>query len=71
MKVPSLSYGDLEKARGIGGIRPQVVNQEKNELELGESMIRGRNIIFNFTPSPGRQRVGRTLAMTLFTQPSR
>lgn len=51
--VPSLRADDLEKAKGIGGIRPQIVNKKKRELELGEAIIRGANIIFNVTPSPG------------------
>ncbi len=51
--VPSLGYNDLEEAKGIGGIRPQIIDKKKRELEFGESIIRGRNIIFNITPSPG------------------
>lgn len=52
--VPSLKGGDLHFAKGIGGIRPQIIDEKKKALMLGESKIPGRhNIIFNITPSPG------------------
>ena len=51
--VPSLGYSDIRMAGKIGGIRPQLIDKEKRELLLGESKIRGDNIIFNVTPSPG------------------
>ncbi len=51
--VPSLNYNDLQEAKGIGGVRPQIIDKKKRELELGEAIIRGRNVIFNITPSPG------------------
>ena len=51
--VPSLGYSDIRMAGKIGGIRPQLIDKEKRELLLGESEIRGDNIIFNITPSPG------------------
>ncbi|MFQ5781425.1 MAG: hypothetical protein ACE5GR_00035 [Nitrosopumilus sp.] len=51
--VPSLEYNELEVAKGIGGVRPQIIDKKKRELELGESIIHGRNAIFNITPSPG------------------
>lgn len=51
--VPSLGYNDVEVARNIGGIRPQILNKKKRELELGEAVLRGENVIFNITPSPG------------------
>jgi malate dehydrogenase (quinone) len=51
--VPSLGYNDLEVAKGIGGVRPQIIDKKKRKLELGESIIRGQNAIFNITPSPG------------------
>jgi len=52
--VPSLSVDDIEYAQGFGGVRPQVLDKEKEKLMLGEaSIIPGNGIIFNMTPSPG------------------
>lgn len=51
--VPSLRFRDLHPGRGIGGIRPQVVNIRTKKLEMGEGKIIGDHIIFNITPSPG------------------
>jgi malate dehydrogenase (quinone) len=52
--VPSLKGSELHFAKGVGGIRPQVVDEKKMSLVLGESKIPGRhNLIFNVTPSPG------------------
>lgn len=51
--VPALSYGALHFGRGIGGIRPQVVNTKTKRLEMGEAEILGDKILFNITPSPG------------------
>jgi malate dehydrogenase (quinone) len=52
--VPSLKREDLTFARGIGGIRPQVVDRAKRIMLLGEAKINpGTGILFNMTPSPG------------------
>ena len=52
--VPSLSVDDIEYAEGFGGIRPQVLDKEKEKLMLGEASINpGNGLIFNMTPSPG------------------
>lgn len=51
--VPTLRYRDLKLRKGAGGVRPQIVNLETMDLEMGDSSIIGRNIIFNTTPSPG------------------
>lgn len=51
--VPSFRPRDVTFLRGKGGIRPQVVNIEKQELEFGEAEITGERIIFSVTPSPG------------------
>lgn len=51
--VPTLKYKDLHFGKGIGGIRPQVVNTNTKKLEMGEAEIVGDKIIFNITPSPG------------------
>lgn len=52
--VPSLSVDDIEYAHGFGGIRPQVLDKEKEKLMLGEASINpGNGLIFNMTPSPG------------------
>ena len=52
--VPSLSTADIEYAKGFGGVRPQVLDKEKQKLMLGEASINpGNGLIFNMTPSPG------------------
>ena len=39
---------------GIGGIRPVMIDKQKQSLHLGEAQIDPDNgIIFNMTPSPG------------------
>lgn len=52
--VPDLAFKELEFARGIGGIRPIMIDKLNRKLHLGEAKINpGSGIIFNMTPSPG------------------
>jgi malate dehydrogenase (quinone) len=51
--VPSLRLSELRYAKGIGGTRPQIVNNTTRKLEMGEAKLAGDKIIFNITPSPG------------------
>jgi malate dehydrogenase (quinone) len=51
--VPSLKLDELKYAKGIGGTRPQILNNTTRKLELGEAKLSGDNVIFNITPSPG------------------
>jgi malate dehydrogenase (quinone) len=51
--VPTLKVSELQYAKGIGGTRPQIVNNTTRKLEMGEAKLCGDNIIFNITPSPG------------------
>ena len=51
--VPSLKLKELRYAKGIGGTRPQIVNNTTRKLEMGEAKLTGDKIIFNITPSPG------------------
>ncbi len=52
--VPSLEESDIEYAKGFGGVRPQVLDKDKEKLVLGEASIDdGDGIVFNMTPSPG------------------
>jgi malate dehydrogenase (quinone) len=51
--VPSLKLNELHFAKGIGGTRPQIVNNTTRKLEMGEAKLTGEKIIFNITPSPG------------------
>ena len=51
--VPSVELGDIERATGYGGIRPQIVDTSAKSLDMGEAKIVGDDIIFNITPSPG------------------
>ncbi|WP_066411448.1 FAD-dependent oxidoreductase [Halorubrum aethiopicum] len=51
--VPSVDVEDIDRAKGYGGVRPQIVDTESRELDMGEAKIRGDGILFNITPSPG------------------
>lgn len=51
--VPTMKHSDIYFAKGMGGVRPQIVNTETGSLEMGEAEIVGDGIIFNITPSPG------------------
>jgi malate dehydrogenase (quinone) len=51
--VPTITVSELKFAKGIGGTRPQIVNNTTRKLEMGEAKLTGDNIIFNITPSPG------------------
>ncbi|MFP3873540.1 MAG: FAD-dependent oxidoreductase [Thiohalophilus sp.] len=52
--VPDLELKELEFAKGIGGIRPIMIDKLNRRLHLGEAKINpGSGIIFNMTPSPG------------------
>ncbi|MEF8829832.1 MAG: FAD-dependent oxidoreductase, partial [Haloarcula sp.] len=51
--VPSVELDDIERAKGYGGVRPQIVDTKKKSLDMGEAKIVGEDIIFNITPSPG------------------
>ena len=51
--VPGIKMNELKFAKGIGGTRPQIVNNTTRKLEMGEAKLTGDKIIFNITPSPG------------------
>jgi L-2-hydroxyglutarate oxidase LhgO len=51
--VPSVELEDIERAKGYGGVRPQIVDTANKSLDMGEAKIVGDDIIFNITPSPG------------------
>ncbi|WP_136716482.1 FAD-dependent oxidoreductase [Halorientalis salina] len=51
--VPSAELEDIERAKGYGGVRPQIVDTSAKSLDMGEAKIVGDDIIFNITPSPG------------------
>lgn len=51
--VPTASADDIERAKGYGGVRPQIVDTANRSLDMGEAKIVGDDIIFNITPSPG------------------
>jgi len=51
--VPTIEAGDIERAKGYGGVRPQIVNTETKSLDMGEAKLTGDEVIFNITPSPG------------------
>jgi len=51
--VPGVELDDIERAKGYGGVRPQIVDTSAKSLDMGEAKIVGDDIIFNITPSPG------------------
>ncbi len=52
--IPSLTLGELKYARGMGGVRPQVIDRHRRELVLGEAVVDpGGGLLFSITPSPG------------------
>ena len=52
--LPGLKLEDLRFAKGIGGLRPQVIDRKKGVLMLGAATIRSdKGALFNLTPSPG------------------
>lgn len=50
---PTMRYRDLHFAKGSGGIRPQLLNLETGEMEMGIGKIEGPRILCIVTPSPG------------------
>ncbi|GAB3705955.1 Rossmann-fold NAD(P)-binding domain-containing protein [Halorubrum pallidum] len=61
--VPTVEADDIQRAKGYGGVRPQIVDTETKELDMGEAKIEGDGILFNITPSPGASTALKT-AMT-------
>jgi malate dehydrogenase (quinone) len=51
--VPTLKYDDIVLRKNAGGVRPQIVNMETGELEMGEQLMQDGNVIVLTTPSPG------------------
>jgi L-2-hydroxyglutarate oxidase LhgO len=44
---------EIERSKGFGGVRPQIVDTAERSLDMGEAKLTGDGIIFNVTPSPG------------------
>ncbi len=51
--VPGLRNADLKLAKEYGGVRPQIIDEDKRFWILGGAKLKFANIIFNITPSPG------------------
>ena len=51
--MPGIKLSELTFIKGLGGTRPQVVNNTTRKLEMGEAKLTGDRILFNITPSPG------------------
>lgn len=52
--IPSIQLSELKPAKGFGGLRPQIIDKDKEALVLGEAHINtDEGLIFNITPSPG------------------
>lgn len=52
--LPGIRAADMRYARGIGGLRPQVIDRQARRLSFGLATIRSEEgLLFNITPSPG------------------
>ena len=52
--LPALRMTDLRYARGVGGLRPQLIDRAQHRLVLGAAAIDSdEGLLFNITPSPG------------------
>ncbi len=51
--VPSVELNHIQRAKGYGGVRPQIVDTTEKSLDMGEAKLVGDDIIFNITLSPG------------------
>lgn len=51
--VPTIKPSQIQKEKGYGATRPQVMDAHASAVNLGEARILGENAIFNITPSPG------------------
>lgn len=51
--IPSIKYEDLRYGKGMGGIRPQIVDERSKSFSIGASKLYKEGMIFNITPSPG------------------
>jgi malate dehydrogenase (quinone) len=51
--IPNLGWRQVKLGKGMGGLRPQIVDTKKHTMLMGDSTIIEPGIIFNTTPSPG------------------
>jgi malate dehydrogenase (quinone) len=51
--IPATRWGDIRLGKGLGGLRPQIIDTKARTMQMGESKIIEPGIIFNTTPSPG------------------
>lgn len=51
--IPNLHSTDFFNGKTKAGIRPQLIDIEAGKLMMGETEIKGDNIFFYITPSPG------------------
>lgn len=51
--IPAMRFRDIELAKGVGGIRPQIVDARTRQLRHGEGKLLGERAVFLVTPSPG------------------
>ncbi|WP_254863459.1 FAD-dependent oxidoreductase [Halovivax gelatinilyticus] len=51
--VPAVRTGDIARARGYGGVRPQLIDVDSGSLRMTEVTLADEGIVFNVTPSPG------------------
>lgn len=51
--VPTMRARDLVRARGVGGVRPQLVDTRTRAMLFGDGRLIGDRITFRITPSPG------------------
>lgn len=51
--IPTMKSEDLTFGKGIGGLRPQMIDVRKRKIVFGLHLIKGDHCIFNIAPSPG------------------
>lgn len=51
--IPAMKWRDIHLGKGLGGLRPQIIDTNTRTMQMGESKITQEGIIFNTTPSPG------------------
>lgn len=51
--IPTIDSRDLNFGKGMGGIRPQLLDLKNRKLQMGLGKFVGERVICNVTPSPG------------------
>ena len=52
--IPTVRYADVSRAKGQGGVRPQIVDTTaQSPLNMGDAKLTDTRLLVNVTPSPG------------------